>query len=603
MKRFLSAISALLIVTSALAGPASRRPFIYHQPDGSPITLVRHGDENRHWTTTVDGTRVERDADGFYRPAGSAPAPTLASVPARRAPKSAKTSLSLGEKHFLVLLIDFPDLHFKTQNARSAFSSMLNAHGYSDNGGTGSARDYFLENSNGSFRPVFDVYGPVTVDNPYAYYGENDRAGDDKRPDFLLYEACQKLDSKVDFSLYDNDGDGTVDNLFFYYAGHNEAEGADEDTIWPHSWAFTRFKAFLDGVQLQNYACTSELSGNTGVRMCGIGTFCHEFSHTLGLMDFYDSDYEDNGLYDPDDVFDLMHRGNYNNDGRTPPYLNAYERYLLGWQEFPSVPSKLGTARIAPVQEGGGMAVTTSEEGEFFIIETRNGKGWDSHAGSGCLIYHVDRSGNPVDGIPAADRWNDNTINCVASHPCFSLVDAPLQPWYGTLDFGISDIRYAGGVTSLLVSGAASSYISGIVSDADGTPLEMACVGHGQGVVQTDSDGRFIIPASGVEKIVVSCAGYETRELGVKAGETADVKLSRAASFSCIRVPSSLVHGTPVTFEFVPSGTPVPVVWYIDSTEATLPFVFPAAGEYEIRAEVICPDGTKESVRQIVRVL
>lgn len=603
MKRLLSAITALLIVTSALAGPASRRPFIYRQPDGSEITLVRHGDENRHWTTTVDGARVERDADGFYRPAVSGPSAALASAPARRAPKSAKTSLSLGEKHFLVLLIDFPDLHFKTQNARSAFSSMLNARGYSDNGGTGSARDYFLENSNGSFRPVFDVYGPVTVDNPYAYYGENDRAGDDKRPDFLLYEACQKLDSKVDFSLYDNDGDGTVDNLFFYYAGHNEAEGADEDTIWPHSWAFTRFKAILDGVQLQNYACTSELSGNTGVRMCGIGTFCHEFSHTLGLMDFYDSDYEDNGLYDPDDTFDLMHRGNYNNDGRTPPYLNAYERYLLGWQEFPSVPSKLGTARIAPVQDGGGMAVTTSEEGEFFIIETRNGKGWDTYAGSACLIYHVDRSGNLVDGVPAADRWFDNTINCVASHPCFSLVDAPIQPWYGTLDFGISDIRYAGGITTLLVSGAESSYISGTVTDAGGTPLEMAYVGHGQGVVQTDADGRFIIPASGVDKIVVSCAGYGTLELDVRAGEPVDVKLPRSASFSYISVPSSLVHGTPVTFGFVPSHTPVSVAWYIDSTEATLPYVFSAAGEYEIRAEVVCPDGTKESVRQIVKVL
>ena len=43
----------------------------------------------------------------------------------------------------------------------------------------------------------------------------------------------------------------------------------------------------LDGVTVDTYACGSELMGISGKTLDGIGTMCHEYSHCLGLPDFY----------------------------------------------------------------------------------------------------------------------------------------------------------------------------------------------------------------------------------------------------------------------------------------------------------------------------
>ena len=197
----------------------------------------------------------------------------------------------VGSPRSLVILVNFADKSFVVPDPKAAFSRLLNTEGYNENGGTGSARDYFRASSNGQFNPNFDVVGPYTLPNTMAYYGGNDSDDYDLRPADMVIHACSLANEFVNFADYDIDNDGYVDNVFIYYAGFNEAEGANENTVWPHRWVvysgnYTGSKVF-DGKTVYDYACTSELKGSSGSTMCGIGTFTHEFGHVIGLPDHY----------------------------------------------------------------------------------------------------------------------------------------------------------------------------------------------------------------------------------------------------------------------------------------------------------------------------
>ena len=306
MKKILFALVALTASLQLMAIPARPGRFTVTQPDGTRLVLQRHGDEWGHWLTDASGRMVVQDEDGYYRPArgitvdeirrNGAARRALANQ-RRAARRAAETGpVAIGRKHFLVILVEFTNKHFSTSDdPKAAFTALLNEKGYSVNGGTGSARDYYYDNSHGLFEPVFDVYGPVQTDTTYAYYGANSPGGDDLRPEEAVIEGCRKLDEEIDFTRYDNDGDGKVDLVFMYYAGKGEADGGASNTIWPHQWEISSAgkSLELDGMVIDSYACTNEVTNN---RMCGIGTACHEFAHAMGLPDFYDTDYEDNGM-------------------------------------------------------------------------------------------------------------------------------------------------------------------------------------------------------------------------------------------------------------------------------------------------------------------
>ena len=69
IRHLLSAFAALFISLAAGAVPAKPGPFQYTQPDGSVVTLERHGDEFLNWTTLYGTQRVvELDENGFWRP-------------------------------------------------------------------------------------------------------------------------------------------------------------------------------------------------------------------------------------------------------------------------------------------------------------------------------------------------------------------------------------------------------------------------------------------------------------------------------------------------------------------------------------------------------
>lgn len=336
-------------------------------------------------------------------------------------PEKEAISPTKGEHRYLVILVETSDVRFSIPNPRQAFWDMLNKQGYSDYGGTGSARDYFIDQSNSLFKPVFDVYGPVTVDIPMSGFTIG-RGLTKTGAQRLFATACDQLNATVDFSEYDSDGDNVIDNVFFYYAGYNSADGPD-NAIWPHAGKVDYRQWSFDGKQLIDYACTSELKGSSGCEMARIGNFCHEFAHVLGLPDFYDTEMVSKaGPWD----FSLMHNGCYNNSGNTPPSLNCEEKMMLGWLEaIPEVSCPVSGFELKPVSENGGAVVSTENPGEYFYLEYRNGKGWDRYLPVGMVIYHVDKSENMVDGKTAEFRWRRLfNINASPEHPCFDLIEA-----------------------------------------------------------------------------------------------------------------------------------------------------------------------------------
>lgn len=320
----------------------------------------------------------------------------------------------LGEQKGLVILVEYQDEKFRYADF-DYFDRMLNEEGFSDYGSLGSARDWFIYNSNGKFLPEFDVFGPVELPYERSYYGKNDAYGTDKNPHMMAVHACEILDDKIDFSQYDRDGDGVIDNVFLFYAGLGEHDSKETDAVWPHSWdvaVATHDREYVfDGVKLSHYACACEYP-NGYKRPDGLGTFVHEFSHVMGLPDLYVT-ISSTG-FTPGE-WDTLDTGSYNNDGLTPPNYSSFEKTALGWIE--PKPFHQGEIILPDFSESDIVYVLPTEKSnEFFFFENRQQYGNDRFIpGHGMLVWHVDYK---------KDIWEANEVNNISSHQNVDLVEA-----------------------------------------------------------------------------------------------------------------------------------------------------------------------------------
>ncbi len=416
MRRLTIAFLLTIFAVATYAVPATPLPTNIVLADGTTIEVYLRGDEYASYYTLQDGTPI-RIENGVVIHDVTLPEKALQKRRAARQTNVQASSFpTTGSPKGLVILVNFADKKFiKT---REEFSNMLNQSGYAENNAIGSVRDYFIASSDSTFQPIFDVYGPYDLPNPMKYYGEalSDDVHDVNAEAMIMHACAAAFSDSVDFSQYDVDDDGKIDNVFVYYAGHNQAEHAPSETIWPHRSSISSQPSY-GGKRLYDYACSSELKGKSGKTMCGIGTFCHEFSHVLGLSDMYDTqtDKETTGAWD------LMTSGNYNGDGRRPPTYTAFERYSMGWLE-PIVLSEAGqyllqpmvshhTAYLIPVSTG---TIEPNTNGEYFLIENRQPVGWESYSGCipghGMLVWHV----NYKSGL-----WASNTPNSGNNLSCF----------------------------------------------------------------------------------------------------------------------------------------------------------------------------------------
>ena len=228
MKRFLTLAVALLGFSLQLfAVKAWPYPVTVTQPDGSTLTIVLHGDENRSWKTTLDGRPVYQDASRWWRVTDSLP-PSFGKAKALN-PEGGALSVFFSTKspvnvRTIVIPVQFRDRKFTIPSPRSAIYNLFNQQYYSENGATGSVLDYFRDNLAGYGSFSFDVSEVVTVPGDVATYGANTGGVTDKNLRQLVIDACLAADAAgVDFTRYDFDGDGIVDNVFLLFAGHNEA--------------------------------------------------------------------------------------------------------------------------------------------------------------------------------------------------------------------------------------------------------------------------------------------------------------------------------------------------------------------------------------------
>ena len=362
---------------------------------------------------------------------------TLA-APARRQEMNA-------EQRGLLILVNYADSAFRAENTRAAFDSLANAEDYRYNGATGSTRAYFIDQSNGLYQPHFDVVGPYTLPHGYAWYGKDSLSrGDDRYPADLVIDACKAAyQDGIDFSPYDADGDSIVDFVFVLYAGVGQSDGGGANTIWPHEWELTAALAlgytgqteyYVDydfeadsiiyahlpqfgGFTIDQYACSNELKYNPRQR-CGIGTMCHEFSHVLGLKDYYiTATSHIDGHRQPDATtpgnWSIMGHGNYLNNGNTPPNYSVYDKFALGWitpqvlqqDEEISLPADGQTyTMVTRNQQMPTEGVWTTDT--VYYIENRQYTGWDTYLpGHGMLVWRI-----IYDSLAWDQGWVNNDI-------------------------------------------------------------------------------------------------------------------------------------------------------------------------------------------------
>lgn len=402
-----------------------------------------------------------------------------------------------GSPNAVIILVQFPDQKFSLSNAKQYFTDFASKRGFDDAGvvkGTssaaykahGSALDYFEAASNGKFTPNFVVLGPVTLPNNMAYYGANDAYGDDVRPHVMVRDAIQALDATTDFSIFDNDGDGTIDNVYVIYSGLGEANGGSDDTIWPHSWSLngdseTRGTK-VDGKYVDSYACSAELFPLTSATTLadGIGTFCHEFSHVMGLPDLYQTEYTASVVKLTPGAYSLMDQGSYNNNSRTPPTYSIYERNAMGWADIEVLNE--GTPMQGTLQHmltsNKGYAIPTGDNNEFFLLENRQLADWDEYLpGHGMLIWHIDyddatwtnnapnnKTQQCIDIVEAGGKADNETATTMRRYPfpgtgnvtSFTSSTTPaLKSWAGkAIDVPLTDIKEsASGIVTFDICG------------------------------------------------------------------------------------------------------------------------------------------------------
>ena len=471
-KILLSVLTAVVCAGMAMAVPAKPVPFTHVQSDGSTVTLVMHGGEFNHSLMTLDGLTVARDDHGdyCYVADGSlsnvrahdqgkrgieemafiqayreqlAPGFTSLRAPCREEENSHPQVPTIGSPRIPIILADYTDVQFIHDDPVSTFQNQFNEMDKS-------CLHYFESQSRGQFTPQFDILGPIHLPQDRFYYGGNKLVYGqevDQGLGTMIYDACQLLPD-VDFSVYDNDGDAIVDVVVVLYAGVGEAQAYRfvPESVWPCQWDMQESYDWgcsvtgpfvIDGVTVNRYAVFNELEGssNQSTVIDGIGTFCHEFGHCLGLPDFYPT----NGGYSYGmSNWSIMDHGCYLDNAHTPAGYTSYERHFMGWMDLID-PEENTQYVLSPLNSDSGNAVKVTNDAnpnEYYLLEYRTRTGWDAFLpGEGILVLHVDYD---------KDIWEANTPNNIGSRQRMTIILADgrlssgtsnTDPWpYGSLD-------------------------------------------------------------------------------------------------------------------------------------------------------------------------
>lgn len=425
----------LTVAMTAGAVPALRVWRTITQPDGTQMKVILVGDEHFHYYIDENKNAYTLDSAGYLRdlPESKIEKRQHAAVMRAKAmaPRRQQQFNPLsGKRKTLVILVNFKDKTFDNTlnngNPKATFNAICNQEDYTNEwGAIGSVHKYFLDQSYNKFDINFDVVGPVTVSRNYSYYGANGSNGDiDLKAGDMVREAVKLVKDSVNFKDYDWDGDGYAEQIVCIYAGEGEATGGSANTIWPHQYYLSETSdgtVKLQGINIDNYLVLNEIvkteiKSYTGggiprtyyeTRLGGMGTLCHEFSHSLGLMDHYDTR-ENGGNYGMGS-WDLMDYGSYggpDDNGWVPTAMTAYERMFLGWLTPTELYDHRDSVKNMPYLQDSSSAYiiyNKNHTDEYFMLENKGHERWDSYLpDEGLLVTHVDYN---------KSAWTYNTVN------------------------------------------------------------------------------------------------------------------------------------------------------------------------------------------------
>lgn len=508
--------------------------------------------------------------------------------------------------------------------------------------------DYFNGQFGDALTFEFDLAPVATLPHNLAYYGKNTVDTHDKMLYEGVIEACRQAGDTMDFSEYDNDGDGCVDAVIILTAGLSEADGTAEDNIWPQQDKLNNHHASFqaNGVKVDGYITINELWSNAGegARLAGIGNLCHEFCHLLGLPDYYDTDGKSGGLSRAMwGKLSLMDEGNRNDEGRTPPYFNALDLELLGLEEPVGIAP--GEYMLEPVGKSHRyLKATTSNDGEYFLFEARDNSGRDAFiGGKGLVIYHIDRSDKQI------RFWDENKVNCKPEHQnayviqcvpeaedisqvffpqpgrtCFASSTEPaFTDWSGKESpFAITDIKALdNGSVSFNVIRPFTIEDPVVFQDAVmfswskdgslkeyGTSVSWSRNGETPATVIT-SDG--FVTVEGLEPHCTYVFTFTDIGTGYFATQTVTTKVIRdnAKPYICLSgaersADGSFIRGTRFPLRVINAKNISSIVWYDGKSRIT-----PDADGYlkvshdmNLKAEITHTDGTRESLMKEIHV-
>ncbi|MBF0397056.1 MAG: M6 family metalloprotease domain-containing protein [Desulfobacterales bacterium] len=416
-------LNIIFLVSDICHGvPAS--PIIYElqQSDGTIFLGQKWGDEMFHGWQNLDGYKIKFDEESknwVYSPFDEIqPSRTdgryLRTTQVQVETPPDKASSPQGTRKIPVIMINFSDR--STSYNTSDFNTSLFG------SGNKSMKDYYEEISYGKFTissGSAGIKGWFTAPKTHDYYGTNS-SGQDAHPAELVIDAVKAADASINFAEYDSDGDCYCDVVAIIHQGKGEEDGGTSTDIWSHNWNLqsaaisgdgtgvytTNDSASCGNIKIKNYIIMPEKSGD-GLQST-IGVFAHEYGHSLGLPDLYDTDNSSYGIGN----WGLMGSGSWNNTSRqgdTPAHMCAWSKFFLGWISPTQVSGTLNNELIEPASQNEDVykfLSGTSSSGEYILVENRYKSGFDSGLPrSGLVIWHIDanKSNNDKECYPPND--------------------------------------------------------------------------------------------------------------------------------------------------------------------------------------------------------
>ena len=482
MKKILLSIAfALMGIASGFAAKAHTALTTITQSDGSQLTIRLHGDEHFSWYSTADDVLLVQVGSNYYvaqvEEDGTLKAtPQLAHNAGERGTVEEQVINNQNKEKFLnslnaepqalakpigkvtpayfphtgspkalVILVEFQDVKFKTSDPVATFTHYLkgaegeaapkanNAYVTKGMVNYGSVSQYFKDMSQRKFTPQFDIVGPVTVSKNSAYYGSN-TGGADANFKEMIAEACKNVSTNVNFADYDQDNDGYIDLVYIIYAGYSESFGGNSaDCLWPKSGSATfnepgtNISLKLNGKMISRYGINNELNGTPKnwidgkPLLNGIGLFCHEFSHTMGLPDLYPTVEASRVDNQNPEYWDLMDGGEYTYSGYFPTPYSPWEMDVMDWTAPIELGDEAKQVNLDSYANSRTAYKINGENDEYLLIQNIQTEGWwsgitQAFKTTGMLVWRID--------YPYTTVSLDNRLNNEISKPNVMIVPA-----------------------------------------------------------------------------------------------------------------------------------------------------------------------------------